>query len=358
MFKQQASASRRVATPLPPFSWHTLTTSEVSDHFGIDPLSGLSSAEAQHRLAQFGPNRTSQEWRETIWAIFLEEVREPMILLLLVTGVFYVVWGSLTDALTIIAVMLTLVSIEVFNEYRAKRAIAALHQLAEPMAPLRRDGRSVEVPTEAVVPGDVLLLQAGRRIPADARLLEASRLAVDESALTGESLPVEKESAPALPGNVPLAERHNLVFAGTTITRGLGTALVVATGMATELGRVAGLARAVKPPRTPLQQSMRELTRWLIWLAVGLGLPLEVKTAIATYRAEMDTLADFFAECCTVEKHAMATARELYTRYTLWCEDNGERPERQKAFGMRLSERGFRRVKNSIIIWHGVGLIR
>jgi len=293
MFKQQASASRRVATPLPPFSWHTLTTSEVSDHFGIDPLSGLSSAEAQHRLAQFGPNRTSQERRETIWAIFLEEVREPMILLLLVTGVFYVVWGSLTDALTIIAVMLTLVSIEVFNEYRAKRAIAALHQLAEPMAPLRRDGRSVEVPTEAVVPGDVLLLQAGRRIPADARLLEASRLAVDESALTGESLPVEKESAPALPGNVPLAERHNLVFAGTTITRGRGAALVVATGMATELGRVAGLARAVKPPRTPLQQSMRELTRWLIWLAVGLGLPLEVKTAIATYRAEMDTLADF-----------------------------------------------------------------
>ena len=94
------------------------------------------------------------------------------------------------------------------------------------------------------------------------------------------------------------------------------------------------------------------------WQREGLGLPMEVKTAIATYREEMDTLADFFAECCTVEKHAMATARELYTRYTLWCEDNGERPERQKAFGMRLSERGFRRVKNSIIIWHGVGLIR
>ncbi len=96
----------------------------------------------------------------------------------------------------------------------------------------------------------------------------------------------------------------------------------------------------------------------LLWRREGLGLPLEVRTAIATYREEMDTLADFLAECCTVEKHAMATARELYTRYTLWCEENGERPERQKAFGMRLSERGFRRVKNSIIIWHGVGLIR
>jgi putative DNA primase/helicase len=94
------------------------------------------------------------------------------------------------------------------------------------------------------------------------------------------------------------------------------------------------------------------------WRREGLGLPLEVKTAIATYREEMDTLADFFAECCTVEKHAMATAKELYTRFTLWCEENGERPERQKTFGMRLSERGFRRVKNSIIIWHGVGLIR
>ena len=94
------------------------------------------------------------------------------------------------------------------------------------------------------------------------------------------------------------------------------------------------------------------------WQREGLDLPLEVKTAIATYRAEMDTLADFFAECCIVAPDATASAKELYMRYTFWCEENGERPERQKAFGMRLSERGFKRVKNNITIWHGIGVVR
>jgi len=96
----------------------------------------------------------------------------------------------------------------------------------------------------------------------------------------------------------------------------------------------------------------------LLWQRAGLDLPLEVKTAIATYRAEMDTLADFFAEYCIVAPDATASAKEVYTHYTLWCEENGERPERQKAFAMRLSERGFKCVKNNSIIWHGVGLIR
>lgn len=249
--------------------WHTLTSQEAIAYLGVDSTSGLSKEEARKRLAQFGPNRLREEKREPIWEIFLEEIREPMILLLLVTGVLYSLWGELTDALTIFAVILTLVGVEVFNEHRAENAIAALRKLAEPSAPVRRDGRSAEVPAEEVVPGDVILLQAGRRVPADAHLLEAYGLAVDESSLTGESVPVEKEANLILPESTPLAERRNLVFAGTTVTRGRGTSVVVATGMATELGRVAGLAREVKAPRTLLQQTMRELTRWMVWLALG-----------------------------------------------------------------------------------------
>src|SRR5207244_1809089 len=126
-----------------------------------------------------------------------------------------------------------------------------------------------EVPAEAVVPGDVLLLQEGRRVPADARLVEDHGLAADESTLTGESVPVEKEAAPTLPAETPLAERRNLVFGGTTITRGRGSAITVATGRATEVGHVARLAAEVEEPRTPLQQTMGELTRWMVWVALG-----------------------------------------------------------------------------------------
>jgi Ca2+-transporting ATPase len=253
----------------PTLPWHTLGSTESAARLGVSEATGLGAEEARRRLAQFGPNRLHEEKREAIWEIFLEEIREPMILLLLVTGILYALWGEPSDALTIFAVILTLVGVEVFNEHRAENAIAALRQLAEPTASVRRDGRVVEIPVEEVVPGDVILLQAGRRLPADARLVEAWGMTADESALTGESVPVEKEADLSLPANTPLAERRNLVFAGTTITRGRGSAVVTATGMSTELGRVAGLARQVKEPRTPLQQTMRELTRWMVWLALG-----------------------------------------------------------------------------------------
>lgn len=258
-------------TTQPGRPWHACTAQEVSTHFGVERSSGLSTEEARQRLARFGPNLLSEAQQETVWQVFLEEIREPMILLLLVTGVLYSVWGNLSDALTIVAVILTLVGVEVFNEYRAKHAIASLSKLAEPTAAVCRAGRSVEIPVEAVVPGDVLLLWAGRRIPADALLVEASRLAADESPLTGESLPVEKEAGIAFPEATALADRRNLVFSGTTITRGRGRAIVVATGMATEVGHTANLARTVKAPRTPLQALMHSLTRWLVWLALGVS---------------------------------------------------------------------------------------
>jgi Ca2+-transporting ATPase len=195
-----------------------------------------------------------------------------MQLLLLATGVLYAVFGDLEETLTIFVVILFVIATEVVNETRAQRAMAALSTLAEPTAVVRRAGRTEAIPAEAVIAGDVLLLEAGRRVPADGRLLEAASLSLDESALTGESLPVEKHPQERLPAETPLAERHNLVFAGTLVVRGQGTALVVATGMQSTIGRIAHLTREVQAPRTPLQVAMGQLSRVLVWVALGISL--------------------------------------------------------------------------------------
>ena len=249
--------------------WHTLPADAICARLGVDPASGLSDEVAHNRFLVFGPNRLSAQKQETVWDIFLEEIREPMIVLLLITGVLYGIWGELEDTLTIFVVILALVSAEVLNERRAKRAIGALMKLSEPTSPVIRGGQRREIQAEQIVPGDVLVIEAGRRIPADARLTEAYGLAVDESALTGESVAAEKGSDVVLPETTPLSERGNMVFAGTMAVRGRGAAVVVAIGMNTEVGRVARLAREAEAPRTPLQKAMKELSQSLAWLAIG-----------------------------------------------------------------------------------------
>ena len=259
-------------TPSMPSSeerWHALPIQAVGDRLGVDPVSGLSEEVAHNRFLVFGPNRVSPRKEETVWQIFLEEIREPMIVLLLVTGALYAIWGEFRDTLTIFFVILALVSAEVLNERRAKRAISSLMRLAEPTSRVLRGGRVQEIPSDQVVPGDVMLIEAGRRVPADARLTEAYGLAVDESALTGESVAAEKSAGLVLPATTSLSERQNLVFAGTTAVRGRGAAVVVTIGRDTELGRVAHLARETASPRTPLQKAMRELTLWLAWVAIA-----------------------------------------------------------------------------------------
>jgi P-type Ca2+ transporter type 2C len=267
--KKTEPQNSALETIRPEQSWYALPISDLYTHFNVQRDAGLNQEAVDYLLSQFGPNRLREAKQETLWRVFLEEIREPMILLLLVTGLLYSVWGNLADALAIFCVILVLVGVEVLNEYRAKRAIAGLSKLSEPTAFVHRGGQDIEVPVEDIVPGDIILLQAGRRVPADARLIESYSLAADEASLTGESVPVEKDTHLLLPANTALTEQHNMIFAGTTITRGLGSALVVATGMQTELGHVAELAQEIRQPRTPLQQAMRELTRWLVWLALG-----------------------------------------------------------------------------------------
>ena len=222
-------------------------------------MTGLSEPEAARRLRRHGPNLLREKEPEPLWEELLEGLAEPMILLLLGTGALYALWGEPGDAATILVVIVALVAVEVTGERRAERAVAALRQLAEPTAAVRRDGRVREAPREEVVPGDVVLLESGRRVPADARLLAAHGLAVDESALTGESVPMEKEAG-------------LVAFSGTLVVRGRGEAEVVATGDATELGRLAHRAREAKPPPTPLDRAMRELSRSLLVAAIAVSL--------------------------------------------------------------------------------------
>jgi Ca2+-transporting ATPase len=245
---------------------------EVYRRLEVDPQKGLDAGQAGERLQRYGHNTLQAREHEPLWEEFLEELREPMILLLLFTGVLYAIWGGVADTITIFVVILLLVATEVFNERRAGRAIEGLRELSQPDVGVLRAGKVTRVAWEEIVPGDILFLQAGDRVPADARLIEAIGLAADESPLTGESVPSEKEAVEGITAETPLSDRRNSVFAGTAITRGKGTAVVVATGAQTELGRIAKLSAEVGHPITPLQRTMNDLTRWMVWVALGFSI--------------------------------------------------------------------------------------
>ncbi len=245
---------------------------------------GLDDREAETRLhdgASRGANRLRAEEQISFWRVALKEIREPMILLLLVVGILYAVWGELSDALIIFAVIATVALAEVITEFRAKNAVAALHRLTAPTAPVMRAGRVRDVRTRELVPGDLIPLHVGQNVPADARLIEAFGLAAAEATLTGESVAVGKDAEAVFTADTPLADRRNLVFAGTTIVRGKGRAIIVATGMATELGRIAGMVAEIREPRTPLQQDMRALSRYLARFAIALSVLVPVIGIVA-----------------------------------------------------------------------------
>jgi Ca2+-transporting ATPase len=248
--------------------WHSRELQELIQSSGVNPETGLTDQEAGQRLATYGRNRLVEETEIRFLAILKEEITEPMILLLIAVGVLYSVLGSLADSLTIIAIITILVLVEVWNEYRAKRSIAALKKLAPPTTLVLRNGQPREVQTALLVPGDVILMKTGQRVPADARLLSAFGLEVDEASLTGESFPVAKDANAILPSETRITEQVNMVFAGTVVNRGQAKALITATGVNTEVGRVAGLAKASKEPKTPLQLSMKQLSKSLVWIAL------------------------------------------------------------------------------------------
>jgi Ca2+-transporting ATPase len=230
-------------------------------------VEGLSQAEAEKRLAQVGPNRTVEPQRLSFLGIAKEEMTEPMILLLLFVGVVYTVFGSLQDALTIFSVIFVLVLVEIWNEYRAKKAISALSDLAAPKTKVLRDSVIVEAEAEKVVPGDILVFTQGTRIAADCKFDVSYSIQVDESPLTGESFPKEKNVG-------------DDGFAGTLILSGEGEGEVYATGRNTRLGKISALAQRIKPPKTPLQLAMKALSKTLAYVALFFSIIIPIIGAL------------------------------------------------------------------------------
>lgn len=259
-----------------PVAWHAQDADLAAQLLSIRPTSGLTAFDAAERLAQVGPNVRVRPRPVTFFKVVLEEITEPMILLLLAVGAVYALWGEPRDAAAILGIILTILAIELTIEFRAKKAVAALGTLVPTQTTVLRDNTLQRVDTASLVPGDVVLLRSGERVPADLRLLSGSALALDESALTGESVPVDKDAGLLLSGDTPLAERLNMLYAGTVVTRGTGQGLVIGTGTNTEIGRITGLVDAAREPKTPLQKAMKALSATLVKvaLAFSVGIPL------------------------------------------------------------------------------------
>ena len=260
---------------------HTRQPQDVASALGSNPERGLTGQEAAVRLNRYGKNSLVEEREIHFLGILREEIKEPMILLLLAIGVVYSVLGVVTgdglaDAAAIIVIIVILVLAEVWNEYRAKRSVNALRQLAPPTATVLRNGQPIEVQTANLVPGDVLLLKVGQRVPADARILEAYGLEVDESSLTGESFPAPKDASAVLPAETRVTDQTNMVFTGTVVIRGRAKALVTQTGVGTELGRISGITKAAKEPKTALQIAMKQLSKTLVWVALFFAILIPV----------------------------------------------------------------------------------
>jgi Ca2+-transporting ATPase len=221
--------------------------------------SGLTGAEAAQRLAQHGPNELQAAPTVSPWALLAAQFRNVLILILLGATALSAVLGHAVEAMAITVIVLFAVLLGFVQEYRAEKAMTALRALAAPSATALRDGEQTEVAARDLVPGDVILLTAGDRVPADARVLQAFSLAAQEAALTGESLPVDKHSAALADAQLPVGDRRNMAFAGTSITSGRGRALVTATGMATEFGRIAQMLQTVETSKTPLQVNLDRL---------------------------------------------------------------------------------------------------
>jgi Ca2+-transporting ATPase len=230
---------------------------------------GLTAEQAARALAESGANEIAQQRSRSPWAMLLGQFASPLIWLLLAACVVSGVVGDAIDSVAIGVILVLNALVGFFQEYRAEKAISALREMTAPEARVVRDGRAALVAARQVVPGDLLLLEAGDVVSADARLLDAHALTTNEAALTGESLPVEKNTAPARP-DAPLAERHDSVFMGTSVATGTARAQVVATGMRTELGRIAHLLAHAQETETPLQGRLRKLGRTLLILAVAI----------------------------------------------------------------------------------------
>jgi len=251
-------------------SWHSLDVDVVLHRFGTDKEKGLTDSEARHRFEKYGPNTLREEKeRFKVLKLVIDQFKDYFVIMLLVASIISVVLEEIVDAMTIAIIIILAAVIGFVQDFRAEKALEALKKMTAPTARILRDGKEITIPSNEVVPGDIIFLEAGDRVPADARLIMNASLKLDEAPLTGESNPIAKELS-KLDINTPVADRKNSVFMGTHIVFGRGLAVVTETGMNTEFGKIAGAVQGIEQEKTPLEKKLDSFAKKVGILIIGI----------------------------------------------------------------------------------------
>jgi Ca2+-transporting ATPase len=243
-------------------NFHSLSRQEIMEKFKTSE-NGLSKHEAQERINEYGYNEFKEKQTKSTLQRFLEQFKDFLVIILIIAAVISGFLGEVADSIIILAIVVLNAFLGVIQENKAEESLKALKKMAAPLAHVIRDGMSMEVPARELVPGDIVILEAGKYVPADLRLIETSNLKIEESSLTGESVPVEKNDTVIDDANVPIGDRKNMAFMSSMVTYGRGKGIVVATGMNTEIGKIADMISNVEDEKTPLQKKLEEVGKGL-----------------------------------------------------------------------------------------------
>ncbi len=248
--------------------WYRYTNDETASILDANLDNGLSAEETVRRQDKFGPNELVERRKKSPWRILIDQFREIMVIILIIAAIVSGILGEYVEVVVILAIVALNAILGFVQEYRAEQAMAALKKMSVPTVRVRRDGRVQEISSIDLVPGDIVLLEAGNLVPADCRVIEAVGLKTQEAALTGESEPVTKKNDVVEGENLQIGDQRNMIFMGTIVTYGRGTGIVTATGMQTELGNIADLIQGVEDDQTPLQRRLDHLGKTLAWVAL------------------------------------------------------------------------------------------
>lgn len=249
-------------------TWHALSREQVLEKLDSGLDKGLSTQEAANRQEKYGPNQLAEGKKTTFWQMVYAQLNNFVIIMLMVAAVISAIVGEPVDSAAIVAIVVLNTIMGVIQESRAQDELEALKKMASPEAQVLRDGHRVSVPARELVPGDIVFLETGNYVPADVRLIEAVNLKIEEAALTGESVPVEKNAASVLDTDATLGDRKNTAFSGTVVTYGRGKGIVVSTGMNTQIGLIATMLQSVEDEETPLQKRLDQLGKTLGWATI------------------------------------------------------------------------------------------
>ena len=320
-----------------PHIWHTLSAKEVVHELASDHAIGLSQLDAAERLNRYGPNRLNEKPPRTIWHLLLSQFKSLLILVLIAAAILAATIGDIKDGIVILVVVIINALLGFYQEFQAEKSLSALKNMLALQAKVRRDGRTFERCADQLVPGDIVILEAGSKIPADGRIITAHTLEVDESSLTGESVPVEKQNQALTKKSMPLAERSNMLYMNNSLTRGRAEMVVTATGMETEIGKLASLLTQAENSTTPLQIQLDNLGKRMMLIALGVivilfvsalwrGEPL-IQTAFTAIALAVAAIPEGLPAVVTVTlalgMHRMARQRAIVKRLaaveTLGC---------------------------------------